>query len=325
MEEALDLEAQNPGPDVDKKPKAINVLVDRTITGVERFGRAIRNKFAAWKIPLFLYQAWLAFFIIYSCMTMFSTKLGVVTYKYDSSLSLKMNQAVNSLELAMEGSTKNLSSMLPQQWPNGLYMVGHFAVCRKNQNSKKVCYRGKKLEDLVLKDIGIQIAEYNEMEDPAAFGESFLVTYRDVQQNLKEVSSVKKHCRYFEEKTICGFEGLTAEEYSYLPSTKAAENPPFICPYIYLVLAALSFTALSLTLWVEDDVFAGIVLVVSSSIQVYFILLSFLEVPDCFHQKMSYFVDESCALALTVYFLAPLIPVILGFIMAISVSANTPD
>lgn len=321
MEQA-DLEAQNPGPAVDEKPKAINVLVDRTIRGVGRFGRAIKSHYSDWKIPLCIYQAWLAFFITYSCMTMFSTKWGVVTYKYDSTLSLKMNQTVNSLEVAMEGSTKNLSSMLPQQWPNGTYTVGYFAVCRKNQNSKKVCYRGKKLEDLVLKDIGIQIAEYNEMDNPAAFGESFLVTYRDVQQNLKEVLSGKKHCRYFEEKTICEFEGLTAEEYSSLPSTKAAENPPFIGPYIYLVLAALSFTS-SLMLWVEDDVYALIVLVVSSAIQVY-IYPSFSHVPDCFHQKMLYFVDESCASAITVYLLASLVPVILGFITAI-LGANTPD
>ncbi|PSK36969.1 hypothetical protein C7M61_003834 [Candidozyma pseudohaemuli] len=309
MEETLDLEAQNPGPDVDKKLKALNVLVDKTRTKVERAGRAVRNRLSVWKIPLYIYQTWLFFFMIFSCLTMFTTKLGVVTYKYDSSLSSKMNQTANSLELAMEGSTQNFSSLLPPQWPSGTYTVGFFFVCRKNDNSKKVCYRGKIVEDLILKDIGIQIAEYNGMKDPAAFGETFLVTYREVQKNLRKERSERSHCHYSysEEKRICEFEGLTAEEASFLPSTRVAENPQIGGPYLYLVQAALLFISLSLLLWDGEDGVAVFVSILCTAVLIPG-LTPFLVMATKLGQPMEYFVDESHAFAFTMYLLEPAIP-----------------
>lgn len=318
MEEALDLEAQNPGPDMDKKLKALNVFVDKTRTKVERAGRAVRNRLSVWKIPLYIYQTWLFFFMIYSCLTMFTTKLGVVTYKYDSSLSSKMSQTANSLELAMGGSTQNFSSLIPPQWPSGTYTVGFFFVCRKNDNSKKVCYRGKIIEDLILKDIGFQIAEYNEMEDPAAFGETFLVNYREVQKNLRKERSEKIHCHYSssEDKRICEFEGLTAEEASSLPSTRVAENPQIGGPYLYFVHAALLFISLSLMLWDGEDDVAGFVLLVCTAVLIP--CLTPILLATKLGQPMEYFVDVSHAFAFTMYTLESAISFIVIFNMLIA-------
>lgn len=254
---------------------------------------------------------------------MFTTKLGVVTYKYDSSLSSKMSQTANSLELAMEGSTQNFSSLLPPHWHNGTYTVGFFFVCRKNDNSKKVCYRGKIIEDLILKDIGIQIAEYNEMKDPAAFGETFLVTYREVQKNLRKERSERSHCHYSysEEKRICEFEGLTAEEASSLPSTRVAENPQIGGPYLYFVQAALLFISLSLMLWDGEDGVAGFVLLVCTAILIP--CLTPILIATKLGQPMEYFVDESHAFAFTMYLLEPAISSMVFFVILNMLIAET--
>lgn len=114
------------------------------------------------------------------------------------------------------------------------------------------------------------------------------------------------------------------EETSSLPPTKAAENPPFVCPYLYLVLAALSFISLSLVLWDEEDGVAGMVIVFCTFFQPHFLIPFVPRAAQLASQPMVYFVDESFAFAFTIYLLEPSIPSMAAFVIFITIFATMP-
>lgn len=129
--------------------------------------------------------------------------------------------------------------------------MGYFGICRENEGSQKVCYKGSKTEDLVLKDIGIQIAEYNQMADPVQFGEKFKQKYRDLQNEVDEELQRRLRCRNTGEKEVCYHERVTDSDSGYLPNSTRPRRVSFFGNRIVLVFVGISIGVSTLGFWID--------------------------------------------------------------------------
>lgn len=198
-----------------------------------------------------IYLGWLLFYITYIYRSLYVTGANHQICEYDHSLVSSMNNTVNALEKAMEGSTKNIGQLLPEQWPHGFYTVTYSGLCRENDDSEKVCYKGLSAEDLILRDVGVQIAEINKMENPVQFGEKFMLTYRDVQGKLKKELERRKTCRYTLGNLVCFYKGLTNDEVQSLPRAENAMDFKLFASWLTMSFAVLSLP-LIMWLWMGD-------------------------------------------------------------------------
>lgn len=197
-----------------------------------------------------IYLGWLLYYITYIYRSLYVTGANHQICEYDHSLVSSMNNTVNALEKAMEGSTKNIGQPLPEQWPHGFYTVTYSGVCRENDDSEKVCYKGLSVEDLLLKDVGIQIAEFNKMENPVQFGDKFMLTYRDLQGKLRKVQHMKP-CPTTLVDGVCWYEGLTNDEILSLPENVIGTSMQLFAAWVVMSFAAVSLVLLITGLWMS--------------------------------------------------------------------------
>lgn len=205
-----------------------------------------------WHVPLMLFQVWQLFFVFHVYNTLYKVDGSYQEYHYDNSLALNIIKTVDVMEHLIEGSRNNVSHLLPEQWPNGTYRMGYFGICRENEGSQKVCYKGSKTEDLVLKDIGIQIAEYNQMADLVEFGEKFKQKYRDLQDEVDEELQRRLRCRYTGRKEVCYHEGVTESDSNYLPNSARPKRFSFFINRIVLVFIGMSIGLSLLAFWIRE-------------------------------------------------------------------------
>lgn len=205
-----------------------------------------------WHVPLMLFQVWQLFFVFHVYNTLYKVDGSYQEYHYDNSLALNIIKTVDVMEHLIEGSRNNVSHLLPEQWPNGTYRMGYFGICRENEGSQKVCYKGSKTEDLVLKDIGIQIAEYNQMADLVEFGEKFKQKYRDLQDEVDEELQRRLRCRYTGRKEVCYHEGVTESDSNYLPNSARTKRFSFFINRIVLVFIGMSIGLSLLAFWIRE-------------------------------------------------------------------------
>lgn len=287
MEKATDSGSQTPPPEIDEARKQCNafqVVIAKMKTIFERiYGIEIKKR----HIPYLIYQVWVFFYIIYIFKLIFGTHMFYKESEYSSSLTETMKTDVTAMESVMEDSTRKISSYLPDEWPHGKYLVGYYGICRKNNDSKEVCYRGNKVEELILQDIGIQIAESHGMEDTDQFGKHFMTSYRDLQKNLESEMSRRRICNDF----VCTYEGLTTEDIIKFPSTQMPEDLPFYFICVNLVLAVLSFTAIILELR-SNVLLLKCAIIICTTLQAIFALFAIVLTSDAMNLLEKYFMDR---------------------------------
>lgn len=239
MEKTIDLEQQTLLPEMEEYQKQSNDFSVVTIT--KKFLEKLYGiKLERRHIPHLLYHVLILCLITHTCMSFFGTLVGYRESKYDSSLTLTMRKDVIAMEKLMEDTTMKISNYLPDQWTNGAYTIGYHGICRQNENSKKVCYRGSKVEELVLQDIGLQIAENQGMDDADQFSKRFTTTYRDLQNNLK--TELKE--RRTRKNMVCTYKGLTNEEVTLFPTTRMPQYWPGYLTWVSLMVAISSFVVI---------------------------------------------------------------------------------
>lgn len=237
MEKATDLESQIPVPEVQEAPKERNVFhvilakIKKVLDIV--FGRKLTKR----HVPLLIYVVWFFCYSTYICMAFFGTHVFYKELKYSSSLTATMKRDVIAMERVMENSTEKLSSYFPDEWPHGTYTVGYSEICRKNNDSKEVCYKGNKVEELILQDIGIQIAENQSMENASQFGKHFMTLYRALQRNSVREMDRRRTCN----PLVCYYEGLTTKDVAQFPITLRPVYLHFKLIWANLVFATLAF------------------------------------------------------------------------------------
>ncbi|PVH14425.1 uncharacterized protein CXQ87_002559 [Candidozyma duobushaemuli] len=147
------------------------------------------------------------FLLIYLCSTLSNlvfphTHLNsYVTGEVDEFLVPKLHKTINAIEALLQGKTTGLEQMLPETWPHATYDVYFNGLCRVNDDSSTVCYQGTNIEDLIAGDIGLQIAQYNHMENPNAFRREFISTFHEIKQEL--IYAVESRRFYSSETEIC--------------------------------------------------------------------------------------------------------------------------
>lgn len=237
MEKAKDLESQIPVPEVQEAPKERNVIhvilanIKKVLDIV--FGRKLTKR----HVPLLIYVVWFFCYSTYIFMAFFGTHVFYIELKYSSSLTATMKRDVIAMERVMENSTERLSSYLPDEWPHGTYTVGYSEICRKNNDSKEVCFKGNKVEELILQDIGIQIAENQSMENATQFGKRFMTLYRALQDDSVRELDRRTTCNHL----ICNYKGLTTEDVAQFPNTNTPDYLYIKLIWANLVLATLAF------------------------------------------------------------------------------------
>lgn len=75
--------------------------------------KRIVNRF--WYVPLLLFQVWQIFFVFHVYNTLYKVEGSYQAYHYDNSLALNIIKTVDILENVIEGSTNNVSHLLPEQ------------------------------------------------------------------------------------------------------------------------------------------------------------------------------------------------------------------
>lgn len=249
MEKAEDLEQQALLPEMEEYRKQTND--SSVVTTAKRFLEKLYGiKLERRHIPHLLYHVLILCLITYTCMSLFGTLVGYRESKYDSSLTLTMRRDVIAMEKLMEDTTMKISNYLPDQWTNGTYTIGYHGICRQNENSKKVCYRGSKVEELVLQDIGLQIAENQGMDDADQFSKRFTTTYRDLQNNLETELEKRRTCN----DMVCTYMGLTNEEVKLFLTKRMPEYWPVYLTWVSLLLAASCFAVISCQLRTNNSV-----------------------------------------------------------------------
>ncbi|PSK36970.1 hypothetical protein C7M61_003835 [Candidozyma pseudohaemuli] len=240
MIEEMDLEAQRP-----TVPETTTSVSGKVKHFFKKFYTTYKNQIAT--IPAILYMSWLVFYITFMYRSLYITGAYHEICEYDSSLVSEMSRTVNALEKIIGGSTKNVGQLLPDQWPHGFYTVTYSGVCRENDNSEKVCYKGPSPENLLLIDVGVQIAEFNKMENPLQFGQKFMLTYRDLQDKLRLVKYMKP-CPTTLTHRACWYDGLTNDEILSLPG-KVVTGLQLISAWMAMTSAAVSLILLMMGVW----------------------------------------------------------------------------
>lgn len=236
MEKANDLESQIPVPEVQEAPKERNVFhvilasIKKVLDIV--FGRKLTKR----HVSLLIYLVWFFCYSTYVFMAFFGTHVFYKELKYSSSLTATMKRDVIAMERVIGNSTEKLSSYLLDEWPEGTYTVGYSEICRKNIDSKEVCYKGNKVEELILQDIGIQIAENQNMENATQFGKHFMTHYRALQDDSVRELNRRTSCN----SLVCHYEGLTTKDVAQFPDTNTPDYLWFNLIWANLVFATLA-------------------------------------------------------------------------------------
>ncbi|PVH18595.1 uncharacterized protein CXQ87_001526 [Candidozyma duobushaemuli] len=248
-EETLDLEAQPLNPE----GNGVQEQTDSELTFFAKIRQMFKNvsdiKISKYDVPFLIFSLWLLCFITYTSVLLQGTCMFYKESEYNTSLTSSMKKDIIAMESLMEDPTKKISSYFPDEWVHGTYKVDLFGICRQNDNSKEVCYKGNHIEDLILQDIGIQIAEQNGMENVESFGENFQVKYRALQENMESELKRRKTCKH----GVCTFEGLSNEDITSLPNTERSIAWPYSLEIIMMVLSALTVIAILVNLSMNND------------------------------------------------------------------------
>lgn len=251
MEKQVDLEKQPLLQEVEENRKQTNAI--SVVTTTKRFLEKIYGiKLERRHIPHLLYHVLVLCLITYTCMGLFGTLVDYRESKYDSSLTLTMRKDVIAMEKLTENTTMKISNYLPDQWHHGTYTIGYHGICRQNENSEKVCYRGSKVEELVIQDIGLQIAENQGMDDADQFSQRFTTTYRDLLNSLETELEKRRTCN----EVVCTYMGLTNEEVKLFLTKQIPEYWPVHLTWVSLLLAASCFAVINCQLRTNNSVLA---------------------------------------------------------------------
>lgn len=248
-EETLDLEAQPLNPEVNGVQEQTDSELTFFAKKRQMFKKVSDIIFLKYDVPFLIFLLWLLCFITYTSVLLQGTCMFHRESEYNSSLTSSMKKDIIAMESLMEDPTKKISSYIPDEWVHGTYKVDFFGICRQNDNSKEVCYKGNHIENLILQDIGIQIAEQNGMENVELFGKNFSLNHRALQKNMDLKLERRRTCRH----GVCTFEGLSNEDIILLPTTKRLIAWPYSLEYITLVLSALSVIAFLVDLSMNND------------------------------------------------------------------------
>lgn len=248
-EETLDLEAQLLNPE----GNGIQEQTDSELTFFAKkrqmFKKVSDINFLKYDVPFLIFLLWLLCFITYTSVLLQGTCMFYRESEYNTSLTSSMKKDIIAMESLMEDPTKKISSYIPDEWVHGTYKVDLFGICRQNDNSKEVCYKGNHIENLILQDIGIQIAEQNGMENVELFGKNFQVKYHALKENMELELKRRKICK----REVCTYEGLTNEDVTLLPSPERLTVWPYSLEIIILVLSALTVIAFLVDLSMNND------------------------------------------------------------------------
>lgn len=240
--------------------------------------------------PFFSSVCFHVFMVIYGAVLLSNfafprVNVNLVTAEVDKTLLVQMHKTIDSLETVMEGSTRNISSLLPETWPHGYYRAHFRGLCRKNDNSPSVCYYGLNMEELFVGDIGLQIAQFNGMEDPMLFRKEFIKSYRDMKQDLRW--NLTKRRSYYSGDTVT-YDGINARTYNNLPPTgQFARSQVFY--YIHILFLLTMFIAAMRGWWNGESgfLFCAILLLIASTVSA---LPLFRGLWDCWRELEDFFV-----------------------------------
>lgn len=168
-----------------------------------------------------------------------------------------------------------------------------------------------------MKDVGVQIAEFNKMDNPLQFGEKFRLTYRDVQGKLEKELERRKTCRGTLGKLVCFYKGLTNDEVESLPRAEIAVDFKLFASWLTMIFAVLS---LSLIMWIwmgdcDENSPLILFLAVSYGLQCIFSLVAVNDGMEVFHLTAWYFDIRLFSPAPTIHIIA-LVFAVLSFVNA---------